>query len=93
MRDHCKKGGCSEKQKRSIVDAFLKKATDRMQRVVGSNDSVDIPLVNSLLEGAMKTREDQKKEADAKKWTENHIQKRKFDLMSSFTNLSKKSKK
>ena len=59
-------------KKRIIVDALLKEATDSLQRVVASKDSVDIALANSLLEGAVKMREDEKTEQMNKsslRWT------------------------
>ena len=50
--------------------------------------------MNSLLESGMKTRDNGKKnEAHERERAEKYIQKRKLDLMSKFTNLSKNSKK
>ena len=47
-----------EKWASEIVDSFLKKATNWLQRVVASKDLLGIRLASSLIEGAMKMWED-----------------------------------
>ena len=83
----------SEKQSEQLLDPLFKEATNCLQRPMTSKDCMDIALANSLLKSAMETWEDEKDETDEKERTEKDLQKRKSDLISKFTNFSKKSKK